>query len=164
MTDNNYDYAKVIKLDNKEIKSKLDEYDVIVVGGFIGINASKEVTTLGRGGSDYSACLLYTSFFCDIASFHSSTSLLLLYRDSGIKTMKKHRNFCCVLGDYDIMWIQIKGGFFIMATPHNHAEKGDIAKTVLMPGDPLRAKFIAETYLENPVLFNTCLLYTSICV
>ncbi len=36
-----------------------------------------------------------------------------------------------------------------MATPHNHAEKGQIAKTVLMPGDPLRAKWIAETYLEN---------------
>ena len=42
-----------------------------------------------------------------------------------------------------------------MATPHNKAELGDIAKTVLMPGDPLRAKYIAETYLENPVCFNT---------
>ena len=42
-----------------------------------------------------------------------------------------------------------------MATPHNHAEMGEIAKTVLMPGDPLRAKVIAETYLENPVQFNT---------
>ncbi len=41
-----------------------------------------------------------------------------------------------------------------MATPHNSAQKGEIAKTVLMPGDPLRAKFIAEKYLENPVLFN----------
>ena len=40
-------------------------------------------------------------------------------------------------------------------TPHNAANPGDIAKTVLMPGDPLRAKFIAETYLENPVCFNT---------
>jgi len=39
-------------------------------------------------------------------------------------------------------------------TPHNHAKKGDIAETVLMPGDPLRAKFIAETYLENAVQFN----------
>ena len=36
-----------------------------------------------------------------------------------------------------------------MATPHNAAQKGDIAKTVLMPGDPLRAKYIAETYLEQ---------------
>ncbi|MDY3249333.1 MAG: purine-nucleoside phosphorylase [Candidatus Choladocola sp.] len=35
-------------------------------------------------------------------------------------------------------------------TPHNSAKKGDFAKTVLMPGDPLRAKYIAETYLENP--------------
>ena len=37
-------------------------------------------------------------------------------------------------------------------TPHNGAKPGDFAKTVLMPGDPLRAKFIAETYLENPQL------------
>ena len=36
-----------------------------------------------------------------------------------------------------------------MAPPHNRAEKGDFAKTVLMPGDPLRAKYIADTYLEN---------------
>ena len=35
-------------------------------------------------------------------------------------------------------------------TPHNGAAKGDFAKTVLMPGDPLRARYIAETYLENP--------------
>lgn len=42
-----------------------------------------------------------------------------------------------------------------MSTPHNKAELGEIAKTVLMPGDPLRAKYIAETYLENPVCFNT---------
>lgn len=39
-------------------------------------------------------------------------------------------------------------------TPHNSAKPGDFGKTVLMPGDPLRAKFIAETFLENPVLVN----------
>ena len=37
-------------------------------------------------------------------------------------------------------------------TPHISAKAGDFAKTVLMPGDPLRAKYIAETYLENPRL------------
>lgn len=42
-----------------------------------------------------------------------------------------------------------------MSTPHNAANPGDVAKTVLMPGDPLRAKYIAEHYLENPVCFNT---------
>lgn len=41
-----------------------------------------------------------------------------------------------------------------MSTPHNSAEKGDIAKTVLMPGDPLRAKFIAETFLTDAKCFN----------
>ncbi len=39
-------------------------------------------------------------------------------------------------------------------TPHISAKPGDFGKTVLMPGDPLRAKFIAETFLENPVLVN----------
>ena len=41
-----------------------------------------------------------------------------------------------------------------MPTPHNSAVKGDFAKTVLMPGDPLRAKFIAETFLDEPRLVN----------
>jgi len=41
-----------------------------------------------------------------------------------------------------------------MATPHNEAQMGDFAKTVLMPGDPLRAKFIAETFLEDARLVN----------
>jgi purine-nucleoside phosphorylase len=40
-------------------------------------------------------------------------------------------------------------------TPHIEAKKGEIAKTVLMPGDPLRAKFIADTYLKNVKQFNT---------
>ncbi len=41
-----------------------------------------------------------------------------------------------------------------MSTPHNAAEKGDFGKTVLMPGDPLRSKFIAETFLDEPKLVN----------
>lgn len=41
-----------------------------------------------------------------------------------------------------------------MPTPHNRAKKGDFAKTVLMPGDPLRAKFIAETFLTDVQLVN----------
>lgn len=39
-------------------------------------------------------------------------------------------------------------------TPHINAKEGDFAKTVLMPGDPLRSKFIAENFLENAVLVN----------
>ena len=41
-----------------------------------------------------------------------------------------------------------------MSTPHNSADIKDITKTVLMPGDPLRAKFIAETFLEDAKLVN----------
>jgi purine-nucleoside phosphorylase len=42
-----------------------------------------------------------------------------------------------------------------MSTPHNGAEKGQIAKNVLMPGDPLRAKYVAEHFLEDAKLVNT---------
>lgn len=41
-----------------------------------------------------------------------------------------------------------------MATPHIGANRGDIAETVLLPGDPLRAKYIAETFLEDVVQYN----------
>ena len=41
-----------------------------------------------------------------------------------------------------------------MSTAHNEAKNGEIAKCVLMPGDPLRAKFIAETFLEDAKLVN----------
>lgn len=50
-----------------------------------------------------------------------------------------------------------------MATPHIEAELGEIAKTVIMSGDPLRAKFIAETYLTDYKLVNkvrNMLMYT----
>ena len=41
-----------------------------------------------------------------------------------------------------------------MATPHIGANKGDIAETILLPGDPLRAKYIAETFLQDIVQYN----------
>ncbi len=50
-----------------------------------------------------------------------------------------------------------------MTTPHNRADKSDYAESVLMPGDPLRAKWIAENFLDEPVLVNDvrgCLGYT----
>lgn len=48
-------------------------------------------------------------------------------------------------------------------TPHNEAKLGDYAPVVLLPGDPLRAKWIAETFFDNPRLVNSvrnCLGYT----
>ena len=41
-----------------------------------------------------------------------------------------------------------------MSTPHIAAKPGDIAETILLPGDPLRAKHIAESFLDNPVCYN----------
>lgn len=43
----------------------------------------------------------------------------------------------------------------LVPTPHIEAQLGDIAETILLPGDPLRAQFIAENFLENPVRYNT---------
>jgi len=48
-------------------------------------------------------------------------------------------------------------------TPHNHAKPGDYAESVLLPGDPLRAKWVAETFLSDAKLVNSvrnCLGYT----
>ena len=48
-------------------------------------------------------------------------------------------------------------------TPHNHAKPGDYAEAVLLPGDPLRAKWVAETFLTDVRLVNSvrnCLGYT----
>ena len=42
-----------------------------------------------------------------------------------------------------------------MSTPHNQAKIGEIAKTVIMPGDPMRAKYIADNFLENAILVNS---------
>ena len=42
----------------------------------------------------------------------------------------------------------------MIPTPHITAGENDFAQTVLMPGDPMRAKFLAEHYLENAVLVN----------
>lgn len=42
-----------------------------------------------------------------------------------------------------------------MGTPHNAAAVGEIAEKILLPGDPMRAKFIAENFLENAVCYNT---------
>lgn len=41
-----------------------------------------------------------------------------------------------------------------MSTAHNNANREDVAKVVLMPGDPLRAELIAENFLKDAVLFN----------
>ena len=41
-----------------------------------------------------------------------------------------------------------------MSTPHNEAKNEDIARDVLMPGDPLRAKYIAENFLDDYKLIN----------
>lgn len=57
ISDSCFDYAKIERLDGKNIEEALKEYDVIVVGGFVAVTSQGKVTTLGRGGSDYSATL-----------------------------------------------------------------------------------------------------------
>lgn len=57
-TDDNYECANVLKLENNEIIKLLDAYDILIVCGFVGMNALGEITTLGRGGSDYTCVLV----------------------------------------------------------------------------------------------------------
>lgn len=57
ISDQHYDYAQVKYMDPSGILKALEQFDVVVVGGFIAIDEEMEVTTLGRGGSDYSAVL-----------------------------------------------------------------------------------------------------------
>lgn len=57
LTDDNYEYANVLKLDSVTLRKKLQQYDILVVTGFVGVSPLGHVTTLGRGGSDYSAVL-----------------------------------------------------------------------------------------------------------
>ena len=52
---------------------------------------------------------------------------------------------------YNLIKVEKEGGYM---TPHNRAKKGEIAKTVIMPGDPMRAKYIAENFLDDYKLVN----------
>lgn len=58
ITDDIYECANVLKLDNTEILKLIDSYDILVICGFVAMNNTGEITTLGRGGSDYTAVLV----------------------------------------------------------------------------------------------------------
>lgn len=57
ISDHQYEYANIIKLDDEKIRMYLKDYDILVVAGYLGVSTTQKVTTLGRGGSDYSAVL-----------------------------------------------------------------------------------------------------------
>ena len=63
-TNQKWGQANIQKIQTKNIKSKLQEYDVIVITGFQGITSQKEITTLGRGGSDTTAVALAAALSC----------------------------------------------------------------------------------------------------
>lgn len=58
LTDDNYANASIVSLDNTELVKLLEAYDVLIVCGFVAMNAIGEITTLGRGGSDFTAVLV----------------------------------------------------------------------------------------------------------
>ncbi len=63
-TNQKWGQANIQKIQTRNIKSKLQEYDVIVITGFQGITSQKEITTLGRGGSDTTAVALAAALTC----------------------------------------------------------------------------------------------------
>ena len=69
ITDNNHEKAKILKIDKKRIESYFENYDVIVLAGFQGINIEGNITSLGRGGSDTTAVAIASAIKaerCDI--------------------------------------------------------------------------------------------------
>ena len=69
ITDNNHEKAKILKIDKKRIGSYFENYDVIVLAGFQGINIEGNITSLGRGGSDTTAVAIASAIKaerCDI--------------------------------------------------------------------------------------------------
>ena len=69
ITDDNYEKAKILKIDKKRIEKYFEENDVIVIAGFQGVNTKGKITSLGRGGSDTTAVAIASSIGakrCDI--------------------------------------------------------------------------------------------------
>ena len=69
ITDDNYEKAKILKIDKKRIEKYFEENDVIVIAGFQGVNIKGKITSLGRGGSDTTAVAIASSIGakrCDI--------------------------------------------------------------------------------------------------
>jgi len=69
ITDENYEKAKILKIDNKRIEKYFNENDVIVLAGFQGVNTNGKITSLGRGGSDTTAVAIASAIGakrCDI--------------------------------------------------------------------------------------------------
>ena len=69
ITDDNHEKAKIFKIDKKRVDSYFENYDVIVLAGFQGINTKGNITSLGRGGSDTTAVAIASAINaerCDI--------------------------------------------------------------------------------------------------
>ena len=69
LTDENHEKAKILQIDKKRIKEYFEDYDVIVLAGFQGVNLSGRITSLGRGGSDTTAVAIASAIDaerCDI--------------------------------------------------------------------------------------------------
>ena len=69
ITDDNYEKAKILKIDSERIKKYFENNDVIVLAGFQGVNMNGNITSLGRGGSDTTAVAIASSIKaerCDI--------------------------------------------------------------------------------------------------
>lgn len=71
ISDHKYEYANVLSLDNSKIMNALNQVDIVVVSGFIACNKSYKVTTLGRGGSDFSAVLFANMLQLDQVEIYS---------------------------------------------------------------------------------------------
>lgn len=90
ITDDNYNCAEILECDATEIKREIEEYDVLVVCGFIGMNHAGEITTLGRGGSDYTAVLVAKMLKVDEVEIYTDVDGIY---DSDPKLNKKAKRY-----------------------------------------------------------------------
>jgi aspartate kinase len=89
LADDNYQNAKIIKIDPKKIKNRLSKYPILVVAGFQGINKKGDVVTLGRGGSDLTAVAIAAAIKADFCEIYSDVEGVFTTDPRIVKDAKK---------------------------------------------------------------------------
>ena len=91
-TDSNYGKARIKKINNKNLIKLFDDFEVLVVAGFQGVDCLGRITTLGRGGSDTTAVALAASIKSEICEIYTDVDGIYTADPRDVKTAKKLNN------------------------------------------------------------------------
>ena len=89
ITDNNFQKAKILNIDNKRVKYFLDNFDVIVLAGFQGVNLDGHITSLGRGGSDTTAVAIASAINADRCDIYTDVDGVFSADPNAVSEAKK---------------------------------------------------------------------------